>query len=177
MVFGLSTAHQIGLASTGAAFILFALVSSFVLPRRNPNFPGRGRNWYLLLVVAFFIAMMSAVVVFGREKKVAAGATGTTTTQAAGNAAAGKLQFTGSGCVACHTFTPAGSTGTIGPNLDNLAAYAAKAHQSVDAFATAAISNPPAPYVPPGFPTNTMPKLPLSSTQIANIVAFLTSGS
>jgi len=93
-----------------------------------------------------------------------------------GNAAAGKLQFTASGCVACHTFTPAGSTATIGPDLDNLAAYAAKAHQSVGAFAAAAIANPPAPYVPPGFPTNTMPKLPLSSIQIANIVAFLTKG-
>ena len=177
MVFGLSTAHQIGLASTGAAFIVFALVSSFVLPRRNPNFPGRGRNWYLLVALAFFAAMMSAVIVFGREKKEAAGATGTTTTQAAGNAAAGKVQFTASACVSCHTFKPAGSTGKIGPDLDNLAADAAKAHLSVIAFATAAISNPPAPYVPPGYPKNAMPKLPLSSTQIANLVAFLASGS
>jgi len=176
MVFALSTAHKIGLASTGAAFIVFSLISAFVLPARNPNFPGRGRNWYLLVAVAFFVAMLSAVFVFGREKKEAAGATGTTA-QAAGNAAAGKLQFTSSGCIACHTFTPAGSTGTIGPDLDNLTADAAKAHLSVDAFAEAAISNPPAPYVPPGYPTNTMPKLPLSSTQIANLVAFLTSGS
>ena len=69
MAFALSTVHQIGLATTGALFIAFALVSSFVLPRRDPNFPGRGRNWYLLLSLVFFAAMMSAVVVFGREEK------------------------------------------------------------------------------------------------------------
>ena len=108
MVFALSTGHEIGLAVTGAAFIVFALISSFVLPSRNANFPGRYRNLYLLLCIAFFAAMMSAVVVFGREKKEAsaAAATGTTPTQTApaGNAAAGKTQFSASGCSACHTF-------------------------------------------------------------------------
>ena len=176
MVSALSTGHEIGLAVTGGAFIGFSLLSSFVLPRANANFPGRGRNWYLLLCLAFFVAMMSAVLVFGREKKAAQGATGTTAATApAGNAAAGKLQFTSSGCVACHTFKPAGATAKIGPDLDNLAAYAQKAGQPIDAFATAAISNPPAPYVPPGYPTNTMPKFPLTPTQVANLVAFLTS--
>ena len=41
VVAGLSSGHKIGLAAVGAAFIAFALVSSFVLPRRNPNFPGK----------------------------------------------------------------------------------------------------------------------------------------
>jgi mono/diheme cytochrome c family protein len=179
MVFALSTTHEIGLACTGGAFIVFALVSSFVLPRWNSNFPGSGRNWYLLLTVAFFVAMISAVIVFGREKKEASGATGTTTTQTApaGNAAAGKTQFTSSGCVACHTFKPAASTGKVGPDLDTLAADAAKAKLPVAQFATEAITNPPAPYVPPGYPKNAMPKLPLSSAQVANLVAFLTSSS
>jgi cytochrome c6 len=36
-----------------------------------------------------------------------------------GDAAAGKAIFTGSaGCAGCHTLADAGSTGTIGPNLD-----------------------------------------------------------
>ncbi len=42
MIFALTTGHKIGLLVVGLAFIVFALVSSFVLPRRNPNFPGRG---------------------------------------------------------------------------------------------------------------------------------------
>ena len=43
----------------------------------------------------------------------------TETTQAAGDAVAGKEVFLGeSGCSGCHTLADAGSTGTIGPDLD-----------------------------------------------------------
>ena len=41
MLAALSTAHKLGLGLSGLAFIVFALVSSMVLPRRNPDFPGR----------------------------------------------------------------------------------------------------------------------------------------
>ena len=41
MLFALSTGHQIGLAVTGAAFIVFSLLSSFVFPRLWPEFPGQ----------------------------------------------------------------------------------------------------------------------------------------
>jgi cytochrome c551/c552 len=180
MVFALSTGHEIGLALTGAAFIVFALVSSFVLPRRNPNFPGRARNWYLLLCLAFFAAMMSAVIVFGREKKeTAEAATGTTPTSTqgapAGDPAAGKALFSSSGCTACHTFKPAGATGKVGPDLDTLKASAAKAGQPLDKFITTSIEDPNA-YIAPGFHPGVMPKFPLSSTQVADLVAFLSSG-
>jgi mono/diheme cytochrome c family protein len=49
--------------------------------------------------------------------------TTTTTTGGApqGNPTAGKAVFTGSsGCVGCHTLADAGSTGTVGPNLDQV---------------------------------------------------------
>jgi mono/diheme cytochrome c family protein len=36
-----------------------------------------------------------------------------------GDAANGKTIFTSAGCVACHTLSAAGSTGTVGPNLDD----------------------------------------------------------
>src|SRR4051812_49647309 len=74
VVAGLSTESKIGLAAVGIAFIVFALVSSFVLPRRNPNFPGRHLGWYITLCVLFFVAMLSAVLVFGRESPEAEGA-------------------------------------------------------------------------------------------------------
>jgi mono/diheme cytochrome c family protein len=35
-----------------------------------------------------------------------------------GDATAGKAVFESAGCVACHTLSAAGSTGTVGPNLD-----------------------------------------------------------
>ena len=37
---GLSRDQKIGLLAFGLAFIVFALICSFVLPSRNPNFPG-----------------------------------------------------------------------------------------------------------------------------------------
>lgn len=42
-----------------------------------------------------------------------------TTPAPKGDAAAGKAVFTGAaGCAGCHTLKDAGSTGTVGPNLD-----------------------------------------------------------
>jgi mono/diheme cytochrome c family protein len=176
MVYGLSTGHEIGLAATGAIFITFALLSSFVFPRFNPNFPGKkGLIWYIPLCFVFFIAMLSAVITFGKDQKVAeAAAPGSSAP--AGNVAAGKTVFMSAGCAACHTFTPAGSKGTIGPNLDELRTYANKAGQPLEEFTIAAITHPPAKYVPPGFPTNVMPGTfgkSLSQQQLADLVAFL----
>ena len=36
-----------------------------------------------------------------------------------GDAAAGEAVFASAGCVSCHTLEAAGSTGTVGPNLDD----------------------------------------------------------
>ncbi|MGZ4354360.1 MAG: c-type cytochrome, partial [Gaiellaceae bacterium] len=143
VVAGLSTGNKIGLAAVGLAFVVFALVSSFVLPRRNPDFPGRGLGWYVTLCVLFFVAMIAAVLYFDREPKEKAAATtaattttpaATTTTSAAtttapatttsaaaqGDATAGKAVFASAGCGGCHTLKAAGSSGTVGPNLDQL---------------------------------------------------------
>src|SRR4051812_49804038 len=67
MVFALETANKIGLACMGGAFIVFALVSSFVLPGRNPNFPGRGLRWYIVVCIAFFLAMMTSILLLAKE--------------------------------------------------------------------------------------------------------------
>src|ERR1700733_11313874 len=87
MIFALTTGHKIGLATTGAVFIIYSLVSAFVLPARNPNFPGRYLKPYIALSVVMFIAMISAVLIFGKEAKEAAATTtaasSTTTTGAA----------------------------------------------------------------------------------------------
>jgi uncharacterized cupredoxin-like copper-binding protein len=69
---GLSSTSQLGLGLVGAVFILFALVSAFLLPRARPNFPGRGLRWFVLLCLLFFAAMISAVVVFGKEEEAEA---------------------------------------------------------------------------------------------------------
>src|SRR3954451_22983483 len=124
MVFALSTAHMIGLACAGVIFITFALLSSFYFPSRDPNFPGKsGLRWYIPLCAVLFVGMLSSVLVFGQEEKEAEAAppTATSTTggggggQApSGNAANGKAVFMSTGCGACHTFTPAGTSGKVG---------------------------------------------------------------
>ncbi len=134
---GLSAGQKLGLAIVGAAFIVFSLVSSFVVPRRYPDFPGRGLPWFLLVSVLFFVGMIAAVLTLGKEKAEPHAAAATTqqtsssastapTSTAAGggavqgNPAAGKAVFASAGCTGCHTLKAAGSTGTVGPNLDQL---------------------------------------------------------
>jgi mono/diheme cytochrome c family protein len=148
VVAGLSTANKIGLATVGFLFVAFALISSFVLPRRNPDFPGKHLGWFVVVCVVFFLAMISAVLYFDREPSEASGAGATTstttttaptttaatttapaatttaptttTTASQGDPTAGKAVFASAGCGGCHTLKAAGSTGTVGPNLDQL---------------------------------------------------------
>jgi cytochrome c551/c552 len=93
-------------------------------------------------------------------------------------AAAGKTVFVSSGCGACHTFTPAATTGKVGPNLDNLAAYAKAANKGpLPEFVKDSIVDPGA-YIAPGFP-NAMPGTyakSLTPQQLADVVAFLVKG-
>src|SRR5579859_2720347 len=175
----------------GAAFIVFALVSSFVIPRRMPNFPGGRGVWpYVGVVVTFFVAMMAVVVFVGREKSEAKAETTPPASTIPsgkpqppppgpkGNAAAGKAVFAANACASCHTFKPAGANGKIGPDLGHLAADAQKANRgSLVQYTTESIVDPNA-YIVHGFAANIMPKTfgqSLSKQQLADLVAFLTS--
>lgn len=72
---GLSTGHKIGLAVVALVFIGFALTSSFVAPRRRPDFPGKnGLSVFVIACFFLFAAMVSAVVVFGVESESGKGA-------------------------------------------------------------------------------------------------------
>ena len=65
---GLSTGHKLGLAIVAACFIAFALGSSFLAPRRRPDFPGKnGLGVFAIVCFVFFAAMISAVEIFGAE--------------------------------------------------------------------------------------------------------------
>ena len=84
---GLSTGHTIGLSIVAAIFVGFALVSSFVAPRRFANFPGKkGIGVFAIVCVVLFAAQLTAVMVFGVESEAkgaeqpAGAATGTSHT-------------------------------------------------------------------------------------------------
>jgi mono/diheme cytochrome c family protein len=104
-----------------------------------------------------------------------------TTTQAsvpAGDAKAGVTLFKAQGCDGCHVFTPAGSNGKIGPDLDKLAQYAKQANESsLATFTFDSIKSPDA-YIQPGYKGGLMPNFgqTLSDKQIADLVAYLTKG-
>jgi mono/diheme cytochrome c family protein len=103
--------------------------------------------------------------------------TATTAAAPAGNAQAGSKLFTSQGCAGCHTFRPAGSTKTTGPDLDKLADYAKKANQGSLADFTRESIEHPAAYVEKGY-ANIMPDFgqTLSAKQISDLVAYLTKG-
>jgi mono/diheme cytochrome c family protein len=48
-----------------------------------------------------------------------------------GDAAAGKEVYASAGCGSCHTFADAGTSGTVGPNLDESSADFAAAQQQI----------------------------------------------
>ena len=67
MPLALSTGHEVGLAVTAAAFIAFALASSFLFPRFRPQYPGGGLPAFIVICFVFFFGMLAAVENFGAE--------------------------------------------------------------------------------------------------------------
>jgi plastocyanin len=75
LVAALSTGHKVGLGVVAAIFISFALASSFLAPRRWPDFPGRqGLSVFIIVSFVLFGAMLTAVEVFGAESEKSANA-------------------------------------------------------------------------------------------------------
>ena len=178
-----------------AALVLvgFALVVSLVLPRRDPNFPGRHMGALILVAALLIIAMLTAVEVFGESHHIEAVAeSGATETEPApttsaptettppaetsggptGDPAAGKEIFVATAqppCGSCHTLAEANATGTVGPDLDQVL-------QGKDAaFIHESIVNPEAE-IAPGFTGGIMPATygdQLDDQQLADLVAFL----
>jgi mono/diheme cytochrome c family protein len=130
-----------------------------------------------LIGVTFLLAGCGAGKTVLPTAETVVGAVPTTTTPTAappGDAKAGAVLFTSQGCGGCHTFKPAATNGTIGPDLDKLAEYAKTANQPLAAFARESIANPTA-YVEKGYQP-TMPNFgdTLSAKQISDLVAYLT---
>ena len=200
MLVALTTDQKLGLAGTAALFIVFALVSSLLIPRYKPDFPGRkGLGLFVIVTALFTIAMLGAVEVWAIEEESAAHGetpaetetgqtetgqteTGQTetgespppaTTEAkrpAGDPEAGKDVYASAGCGSCHTFAAAGTSGAVGPNLD-------ESLQGKDAeYVRRAIVDPNAE-VAEGYQAGIMPSFAdqLSDEQVDDLVAFLTS--
>jgi mono/diheme cytochrome c family protein len=80
----------------------------------------------LALLLASLALVVGAAACGGSEDETATpetveGTVATTepSTPAEGDPANGKELYTSNGCGSCHTFEPAGSSGSVGPNLDD----------------------------------------------------------
>jgi cytochrome c oxidase subunit II len=91
----------------------------------------------------------------------------------------GLAVFQQNGCGGCHTFKPAGSTGNVGPDLDNLAQAAKKANRGSEAqFVQESIVKPQA-YLAPGYP-DAMPHIfgtQIPPDKLKQLVQYLLKGS
>lgn len=134
MLLAITSEGKLGLGVLAGAFIVFALLSAFYFPRRNPDFPGTRLGLYIAVAALFFLGTMAGVIFFAREEEEAHGAEAAAThgtetggepatTEApsapAGDATAGEAVFASAGCGGCHTLEAAGSSGKVGPNLDD----------------------------------------------------------
>jgi cytochrome c oxidase subunit 2 len=90
---------------------------------------------------------------------------------------AGKAVFASNGCASCHTLKDAGATGTAGPDLDKLPAYAKQAGKPLEDFVRESIVDPNA-YVQSGYPKNLMPAFAtLPKDQLDSLVDYLVKSS
>jgi cytochrome c553 len=135
VLLGITNSGKLGLATAAGLLILFAILSSFYFPRRNPNFPGNRLGLFIGVTVLLFAVLMAGVWYFAAEEEehgaeatethgTETGETepGTTTEPGgapAGDAAAGEAVFASAGCGGCHTLEAAGASGAVGPNLDD----------------------------------------------------------
>ncbi len=173
------------------------LVSAIVIPRRYEDFPGERLGLFAVVSVALVLGMLGAVELFGEERhggeaaaeerggeNIGPGTTGETAPPpppggqgggGEGDPTAGREVFTTGAqppCATCHTFGPAGSNATTGPNLDEVLGDADPE------FVRESIVDPNAE-ITEGFQEGVMPDVygeQLSEEQLNDLVAFLTQG-
>jgi cytochrome c553 len=140
--------NEIILGAVALVVVGFSLFVSLVVPRRRPEFPGNRLGFFAFVCVLLVAAMLATVEVFGAEESEQAeageargagtgeegtegGGGGTATggetgggtdtggeTGGGGDVARGADVFASAGCGSCHTLEEAGTSGTVGPNLD-----------------------------------------------------------
>ena len=135
MLLGITNEGKVGLGVAAGLLVVFAILSAFYFPRRNPDYPGNRLGAFIALSVVLFAVTMAGVWIFAAEEEKAgheaeAAETHPTETgespgtgteggeESEGDPAAGEAVYTSAGCGGCHVLEAAGSSGEVGPNLD-----------------------------------------------------------
>ena len=118
--------NDVILGVAALVLVVFSLVVSIAIPRRDPGFPGRSMGVFTAVAVTLVVVMLASVEIFGEEHEEEGGEGGGESVPAetdgnggggAGDAAAGEPLFA-ENCGSCHTLEEAGTSGNVGPNLD-----------------------------------------------------------
>ena len=119
--------NDVILGVAAAVLVVFSLVVSIVIPRRDPGFPGKNIGIFTAVAITLVVIVLATVEIVGEAheaegsegggESVPAETDGGEGGSAEGDAAAGEAVFTAN-CGSCHTLEEAGTTGTVGPNLD-----------------------------------------------------------
>jgi cytochrome c553 len=119
--------NDVILGVAAAVLVVFSLVVSIVIPRRDPGFPGKNIGIFTAVAITLVVIVLATVEIVGEGheaegsegggESVSAETDGGEGGSAEGDAAAGEAVFTAN-CGSCHTLEDAGTTGTVGPNLD-----------------------------------------------------------
>ncbi|MET1008795.1 MAG: cytochrome c [Gaiellaceae bacterium] len=119
--------NDVILGVAAAVLVVFSLVVSIVIPRRDPGFPGKNIGIFTAVAISLVVIVLATVEIVGEGheaegsegggESVPAETDGGEGGSGEGDAAAGEAVFTAN-CGSCHTLEEAGTTGTVGPNLD-----------------------------------------------------------
>ena len=189
------TRNELLLGLVALVLIVFSLVSAIVIPRRYDDFPGERMGLFAVVSLALVVGMLGAVELFGEERhggeaaaeerggeNIGPGTTGETASPpppgggGQGDPEAGREVFANvasPACGGCHTFGPAESESTTGPDLDQSLGGDDPEH------VRESIVDPNAD-IEEGFQEGVMPDVygeQLSEQQLNDLVAFLMQGS
>ena len=129
--------NDVILGAAAAVLVVFSLVVSIVIPRRDPGFPGKSIGIFTAVAITLVVIVLATVEIVGEGheaegsegggesvpaetdggESVPAETDGGEGGSGEGDAAAGEAVFTAN-CGSCHTLEEAGTTGTVGPILD-----------------------------------------------------------
>jgi cytochrome c6 len=120
--------NEIILGVAALILVVFSLVVALVVPRRRPDFPGDRLGLFAFVAIILVAGMLGVVEVYGAEDEeeggeaaqVEEGGGGDGGGGAApeGDVANGETIFTDQDCGNCHVLEAAGTSGTVGPSLD-----------------------------------------------------------
>ena len=69
MPLALTNGQKLGIAAFAVVFIVFAMLSSFVLPRNRPDYPGaKGLPAFILVTIALFVGMLTTMWLLAEEE-------------------------------------------------------------------------------------------------------------